>query len=278
MNQALTQFAAGPHISIKADPIFHVGTMPVTNSVLLGILGYGLVIWMLFATARAVKTGRQNIVTKAVLMIYEMLLGTVDQVVGNKKTARQIAPLAITLFFVIIINYWLGILPFVGPVTVHDGVPLFRGAVADMNTTFAWAIISMVVVQIYAIKTHGVFGNLGRYFRNPVKDPAGSFEGILEIIAEVSRLVALSLRLFGNVFAGEILLIMVGYLTAYLASAALLPFMIFELFIGAVQAYVFFMLTTVFIGLGMVGHGEHAETDADHNKKVVASTSLGSSA
>ena len=268
MNQPLTQFAAAsPHINIKADVLFHLGTIPVTNSMLLGLIGYALVIWALFSTARAAKTGRGNVVTKLVMMIYEMLLGTVEQVLGDKTLARRIAPLSISLFFIIIVNYWLGILPFVGPVTV-GGVPLFRGLVADMNVTFAMAIISMVVVQIYAIKTHGFFGNLGRYFRNPITDPAGAFEGILELIAEISRLLALSLRLFGNVFAGEVLIIMVGFMTQYLAGIALLPFMIFELFIGSIQAYVFFMLTTVFIGLGMVSHGEHSD-DTHADKQVV---------
>lgn len=270
MNSTLTQFAAtGPHINIKADVLFHIGPVPITNSMLLGLLGYALVLWAMGATVRAVKTGKKNILTSAVMMIYEMLLGTVEQVVGDKKVARQIAPLSITLFFVIIVNYWLGILPFVGPVTAN-GVPLFRGLVADMNTTFAMAIISMTMVQVYAVKTHGLLGNLGRYFRNPLKDPAGAFEGILELIAEFSRLFALSLRLFGNVFAGEVLLIMVGYMTAYLASFALLPFMIFELFIGSIQAYVFFMLTTVFIGLGMVSHGEHTDDDHRLHKKVAS--------
>ncbi len=270
MNQPLTQFAAaGPHINIKADVLFHVGPMPITNSMLLGILGYALVIWALFATARAAKTGNGTIVTKAVMMIYEMLLGTAEQVLGDKTVARRIAPLSISLFFVIIVNYWLGILPFVGPITA-GGVPLFRGLVADLNVTFAMAIISMFVVQVYAIKTHGLFGNLGRYFRNPIRDPAGAFEGLLELIAEISRLFALSLRLFGNVFAGEVLIIMVGYMTQYLAGIALLPFMMFELFIGSIQAYVFFMLTTVFIGLGMVSHGEHAADDHHESKKVMS--------
>jgi F-type H+-transporting ATPase subunit a len=268
--QALTQLAAaGPHINIKADVLFHIGPVPVTNSMLLGILGYTFVIWAMFATARAVVTGKSTVVTKTVLMIYEMLLGTVEQVLGDKKIARRIAPLSITLFFIIIVNYWLGILPFVGPITAN-GVPVFRGLVADLNVTFAMAIISMLVVQIYAIKTHGLFGNLGRYFRNPIRDPAGAFEGLLELIAEVSRLLALSLRLFGNVFAGEVLIIMVGYMTQYLAGIALLPFMIFELFIGSIQAYVFFMLTTVFIGLGMVSHGEHSDDDHQKEKRVAS--------
>lgn len=263
--------AAGPHIEIKAEEIFQLGGFSVTNSILLGVIGYALVIWTFYAAIRAVKTGKRGYVTGFILLVFEMLLSTVEQVVGDKKVARRVAPLSITLFFVIIINYWLGILPIVGPIT-SDGVPVFRGLLADMNVTFAMAIISMIVVQIYAARTHGVFGNIGRYLRNPFKDPAGAFEGILELVAEFSRLLALSLRLFGNVFAGEVLLIVVGYMTAYAASVALLPFMVFELFIGAVQAFVFFMLTTVFIALGMTAHADHSDEDhspADSRKLAV---------
>lgn len=269
MNPLVIVASAGPHIEIKAETLFSIGGFDVTNSMLLGIAGYALVIWLLFSTAKAVRTGKKTMLSSLIVMIFEMLYGTVEQVVGNRKLARRIAPLSITMFFLIIVNYWMGILPFVGPVT-WNGVPMFRGMVADMNTTFALAIISIVVAQIYAIKTHGFFGNLGRYFVNPFKDPIGTFVGILEIIAEFSRLVALSLRLFGNVFAGEVLMIVVGYMTAYLAGAALLPFMIFELFIGSIQAYVFFMLTTVFIALGLVSHAEHDDHSAAEVKLVEA--------
>lgn len=267
----MIQFIAstGPHIEIKAETLFHIGPVPVTNSLLLGILGYGIVIWLLFSTVRAIKSGKPTIISRLITMIFEMLYGTVEQVVGSRDIARRVAPLAITLFFVIIVNYWLGILPFVGPVT-YDGVPMFRGLVADMNVTFAFAIISMVMVQIYALKTHGFFGNIGRYLRNPIKDPAGAFEGILELIAEFSRLLALSLRLFGNVFAGEVLLVVVGYMTAYFAPVAVLPFMIFELFIGSIQAYVFFMLTVVFIALGMASHDAHESSDHSPAPKKMA--------
>src|SRR3990167_8916408 len=118
--------ATGPHIDIKAEAIFHIGPIAITNSILLGAIGYALVIWMLFATARAIKTDKRNYLTSGILWIFEMLLNTVEEVVGDKKIARRIAPLSITLFFLIIVNYWLGILPVVGPITA-DGVPVFRG-------------------------------------------------------------------------------------------------------------------------------------------------------
>lgn len=256
--------ATQPHIDIRAEVLFSLGPIHVTNSMLLGALGYAIVLAAFFYTVWALKKGKKNKFVSLMTWGYETLYRQVEGIIGDKQLARKIAPLPIALFFIIVTNYWIGILPFVGPVT-YNGAPLFRGLMADMNTTFALAIISMITVQIYAAKTHGFFGNIGRYLINPLKDPIGSFVGILEIIAELSRLVALSLRLFGNVFAGEVLIIMIGFMTSYAAGIALIPFMIFELFIGFIQSYVFFMLTTVFISLGLVSHGDH---DKDHSPEV----------
>ena len=263
----ITQFAnaAGPHVSLAAEQIFTVAGVSVTNALLLGILGYALLIGLLVRAAYVVKKAKKrSFMVKFIVWVYESLYATVEDVVGDKKIARTLAPLPITLFLFIITQYYMGILPFVGPITI-DGTPLFRGFAADLNTTFGLAILTLITGQIYAIKVHGFFGNIGRYLRNPLKDPAGAFEGILEIVADFSRTVALSLRLFGNVFAGEVLLVMVAFLTQYFAVAALPPFYIFELFIGAIQAYIFFMLTTVFISLGLIGHGSHEPHDPAHS-------------
>ncbi len=258
-----TQFAAeatSPHVSLAAEEIFSIGGISITNAAILGTLGYALLLGLLLRTVYVVKHNKKrSFMVKLLLWGYESLYTAVENVVGDKKIARTLAPLPITLFFFIITQYYLGILPFVGPITI-DGVPLFRGFAADLNTTFGLAIITLITGQIYAIKVHGAFGNIGRYLRNPFKDPAGAFEGILEIVAEFSRTVALSLRLFGNVFAGEVLLLMVAFLTQYFAIFALPPFYIFELFIGAIQAYIFFMLTTVFISLGLLKHDSHDDT------------------
>lgn len=256
-------FAAekSPHVSLPAEEVFSLFGFPISNALVFGIIGYGLVLWMLFFVAGRVKRDNKNRFVSLIQWVFELLYGTVEQVLGDKQLTRKVAPLVITMFFFILIQYWLGILPVTGPLT-WDGIPIFRSLAADLNTTFALAIITMFMVQFYAIKKHGFFGNLGRYFRNPFKDVVGAFEGILEILAEFSRFVGLSLRLFGNVFAGEILLMMIAFLTTYASPLVLPPFYIFELFIGAVQAYIFFMLTVVFISLGVAqhGHDEHDET------------------
>ena len=263
----ISYFAAGPHISIKAEQLFTIAGVPITNSQMLGLLGLIVLVWLLFHT-RAVALGKKkaNFATRLVSWTFNGLYSTVKQVIPDEVWARRVAPVAITIFFFVIAQYWMGILPIVGPITI-DGAPLFRPFVADLNMTFALAIVTIVTAQIYAFKYMGFKGNVGRYFYNPLKDPIMAFVGILELIAEFSRLLGLSFRLFGNVLAGEVLLIMIAFMTQYLSPIALQPFYFFELFIGGIQAYIFFMLTVVFISLGLSHHGDEAD-DKAHSPEV----------
>lgn len=252
--------SAGPHVSITPDTLFHLGPIPVTNSMLLGALGYLLVVAIFVAAVVLIKKGSRSRFMHAILWLFEGLFTTVEEVMGSREKAKKLAPLAITMFVVIIVNNWMGLLPFVGSVT-YNGLPLFRGLAADLNVTFALAIISMVTVQIWAIKSLGIWGNFKRY--------VSSVDGPLEFIAEFSRLTALSMRLFGNVFGGEVLLVVIGFLTQWAAPISLPLFMVLELFVGAVQAYVFFMLTVVFVSLGS-SHGDHAEHHSDETNSPTA--------
>jgi F-type H+-transporting ATPase subunit a len=258
--------AASPSVSIVAERIFNVGPVHVTNSMILGVLGTALTLCLLVYAALRIKSRRYNRLSVAVLWVYEYLMDTVEQVMGSRELARRVAPLAITLFFVLVVNNELDILPIVGPVT-WNGVPLFRGLAADLNFTAAIAVITMVMAQIYGIRTHGFFGNLGRYFGNPFTAPMHVFEGALELLAEFSRLIGLAMRLFGNIFGGEVLIVIMGFITVYASPLALPPFMLLELFVGLVQAYVFFMLTAVFVSLGTISHSE-ANPDPEDLMKV----------
>ena len=252
---------AGPHISVKADEIANIGGISITNSHMLGILGLVVLVWLMFRTKSAV-TGKKkhNFMTRLVQWTFDGLYNTVNQVIPDEKWARRVAPLVITIFFFVIAQYWLGLLPIVGPITVGEhGTPLFRGGVADLNMTFGLAIVTIVAAQVYAFKYLGFKGNMSRYFVSPLKDPIMTFVGILELVAEMSRLLGLSFRLFGNVLAGEVLLIMIAFLTQYVSPIALQPFYLFELFIGGIQAYIFFMLSTVFISLGLTHHEDGSE-------------------
>jgi F-type H+-transporting ATPase subunit a len=258
----LNILAEGPHISIAPDALFHIGPLVITNSQLLGGVGALLAVWALWYTARAANRGSRSRFMHLVLWAFESLYDTTVEVIGDKQIARKVVPLAITLVFFFVINNWLGLLPVVGSVT-YNGVPLLRGVAADLNTTFAIAVISIVTAQLWAMKRRGFFGNLGRYFVNPFKDPLHAFEGILEFVAEFTRTAALALRIFGNVFGGEVLLGVIAFLTGYAAVVALPIFYMLELFVGAVQGYVFFMLTIAFISLGLPGEEEaHGHDDS----------------
>lgn len=258
-----TLFAeGGVHISIGPEVLFHIGPLVITNSQLLGLAGSIIVFTLLFATARAAQRGSRGRFMHAILWAFESLYDTAVEVIGDKKIAKKVLPLAVTLVFFFVINNWLGLLPIVGPITYND-VPLLRGVAADLNTTFALAVISIVTAQLWAMKRRGFFGNLKRYFVNPFKDPLHAFEGVLEFVAEFTRTAALGLRMFGNVFGGEVLLVVIAFLTGYAAVVALPVFYILELFVGAVQGYVFFMLTIAFISLGLPSEEDaHGHADA----------------
>lgn len=254
-----------PHISLAAEEIFRLGSVSITNSVILGVIGIALTLALLFRAATELKSGKKSFVTKLIQWAFEGFYNQAQEIIGDKKLARKIFPLAITMFFTVLITYWLSVLPGVGTITVN-GIPLFRALPADLNFTFALAIITLVTTQIYAVQRHGAFGSIGRYVKNPFKDPVSAFEGLLEFIGEFSRTIALSFRLFGNAFAGEVLLILIAVLTSYAASVILPFFMLFEMFIGFIQAYVFFVLTLIFTSLAIATHGEHGptHTSTDH--------------
>jgi F-type H+-transporting ATPase subunit a len=252
------------HISIASGELFNIGGFSVTNAFATGVLGGLATLFVLFYVGTQVRRGKYNRFVGLVQWVFEGLLKSINDVIPDKKLARKVTPLAVTIFFLVLFNYWISVIPGFESLQWH-GVPVLRSLTADLNFTLALAIITMITVQAYAIKHHGVFKNGARYFRNPFKDPIGSFEGILEFIGEISRGTALALRLFGNAFAGEALLLVIAVLTSYFATIALPFFMAFELFIGFIQAYVFFMLTLIFTALAQESHDA-----SDHSPAVTS--------
>jgi F-type H+-transporting ATPase subunit a len=130
-------------------------------------------------------------------------------------------------------------------------VPLFRSANSDINLTLSLALISVLVTHYFSITTLGFGSYLARYLS---LNPIYLFVGILEIIAEFTKVISLSFRLFGNIFAGEALLVTISGILAFIAP---LPFMMLELLVGFVQATVFMMLTLVFMTILTEKHEAH---------------------
>jgi F-type H+-transporting ATPase subunit a len=248
--------ASGIQISVGSEELFRVAGFPVTNSLLTGLVSMIVLLGLFTYVVSMLKAGRYNRFVGLTQWAFEGMLGQINDIIPDKKIARMVTPLALTIFFYMMISYWMSVLPGLDSVT-YNHVPVLRSIAADLNFTFAVSIIVLLTVQFHALRTHGPIGNLGRYFRNPLKDPIGAFEGLLEFIGEFSRYAALAVRMFGNCFAGEILLVIIAVLTSYFSILALPLFMVFELFIGFVQAYVFFVLTVIFTGLAVESHGSH---------------------
>lgn len=223
---------------------------------------------------KAEQTGESSRFVAAVDGIIETVFKFVESVVGTEK-ARVFFPLFATFFFFILVNNWMGLLPGFGTVGIkveHHGepvlVPFFRSANADLSTTVALGLITMVAVQVFGFRFQGRH-YLRKYINftapahikgalRPVLMVANGFVGILELVSEVIKIFSFAFRLFGNIFAGEVLLMVVTFLAAFVA---VLPFMGLELFVGLIQALVFSMLSLIFYSMATEGHGgeEHHE-------------------
>ena len=240
-------------ISLKAQEIFSIGNFGVTNSFFLTLVVCAVLIGFSFLMRRKIKEipGKlQNIVEIAI----EGLLNLMDSTLGSKEKAERYFPLVATIFLFILVSNLFGLLPGVGSAWIEHGgkeVPLFRSPAADLNFTLAFAVISVIVTNILGMTATGVFSHLGKYFN--FKGPIEFFVGILEIVSEIAKIISLTFRLFGNVFAGEVLLTIICFLAPYFIP---LPFMFLEIFVGAIQAFIFAMITLVSLSLHTVEH-EH---------------------
>jgi F-type H+-transporting ATPase subunit a len=193
--------------------------------------------------------------TGAVEAVFEMLLHLIESVCGDRQKAKKFFPLLMTIFLFIIVNNWLGLLPGFGSILLKHGqesTPLLRAGTADLNTTLALASIAVLMIQYYGIKHLGIKSFSKRYFN--FANPVLFFVGLLELISEISKAISFSFRLFGNIFAGEVLLLVIAILAPFLAP---IPFFGLEIFVGFIQALVFTVLTLVFLTIATAEDSSH---------------------
>ncbi|TSC79934.1 MAG: F-type H+-transporting ATPase subunit a [Candidatus Peregrinibacteria bacterium Gr01-1014_25] len=249
---------------LASETIFHIGSFEVRNTLIMAWLACGVLILLALAarsTGYKLIPGRGQALVETVV---EGLYNFFDSIIQNPKRTRLLFPLVATFFFFIILSNWMGILPGVGSITVegmHEGhpeqLPIFRSMNADVNVTLAFSIVSVIVTQAVGIASVGILPYVRKYAVAPWHPPylIGTFVGILEFIGEFIRLLSFAFRLFGNIFAGEVLLMVVSQLAPFLIP---IPFFGLEVFVGFIQALVFAMLTVVFIQMASIPHGEHA--------------------
>ncbi|OGH42299.1 MAG: ATP synthase F0 subunit A [Candidatus Levybacteria bacterium RIFCSPLOWO2_02_FULL_36_8b] len=243
--------------SLVAEPVFFIGKFPVTNVLLDTALVDSLLITGMFVLKRKLSLipGMfQNMIEMTIGVFYDL-----TESVAQNRTAK-IFPFFMSFFLFILLINWSGLIPGVGSIGFFhhvDGkkelIPIVRSATSDLNTTLALALISAFATHILSLKTLGIKSYLGRYFS---LNPVNMYVGILEIISEITKIISLSFRLFGNVFAGEVVLLTVSTIFAFLFP---IPFLLLEIIVGFVQALVFSMLTMAFMAILTTPHHESEE-------------------
>ena len=255
-------------VTLFAEPVFNLGNFTVTNS----LINSWLVVIIVIALALAVKKKVKDVPGKlqgAAEVIVEGALNLADSVTGNRQVTLRIFPLVFAIFIFVLLNNWLGLLPGIGSIGFIESrsgellfVPWFRGATADLNTTLALAIMAVVGSNLFGFFIVGFWKHFNKYVnlkafaeipRKIMKDPSiiivnpiKAFVGIIEIIGEAAKVASLSFRLFGNIFAGEVLLSAMAVIFAY---GLPIPFMFLEVIIGIIQALIFAMLTLVYFSI-----------------------------
>jgi F-type H+-transporting ATPase subunit a len=247
----------GVNISIAAEPLFHIGSFVVTNALLIGaVVSVCLMLFLvrMMHRLREVPSKKQNLVE----IVFEGLLNLVESVTNDKKQARQFFPLVATIFLFVLFSNWAGLLPGVGTVGImgeHNGqhtiIPFLRSTSADLNFTLALSLITVFVVQFTGIAALGIRKYGSKFLVSPFQKPyvIGTLVGILELVSEIGKTISFTFRLFGNIFAGEVLLTVMLHLVPYFLP---LPFLMMEIFVGFIQAIVFAMLTLVFLKMATV--------------------------
>ena len=273
-----------PHPELPPEIVFHIFGFPITNSV----IGAWITVVFLVLFSWAI-TRRLKLIPNRLQSLFEYLLGWLHDFCGSvagEKHGRVFFPIVATLFLFVAFNAWLSLIPGFGSIEIdglrfHEGhwvpatVHLIRGANTDINMPLALAISSFFIVLFIGLKTLGpryleqylnlrqLFRGLGQMFRGKLKDgfmglflgAIEAFVGILELLSHLIRVLSLTFRLFGNMTAGEILLLVTAFLIPWLFA---LPFYGLELLVGFLQAMIFAGLTLIYLTMAVAGHGEES--------------------
>jgi F-type H+-transporting ATPase subunit a len=269
--------------TLYAEPIAHFGSFTVTNALFTS----WLVVIIILVISILVKISIKKI-PKGIQNLFEIVIegaeSICDQVTNSRVITNKAFPVVFAIFLFVLINNWMGLLPLGGfgliEMTEHGKafIPIIRSGTADVNGTLSLAVMSVIGANIFGIVTIGLWKTINKYvnlvalgsiFKKIVKDPSIILTapvmfaiGLIEVVGEISKIASLSFRLFGNVFAGEVLLASMGAILAYALPT---PFMILEVLVGIIQAFIFAILTLVYYTISSMDH-DHDESK-EHSKE-----------
>lgn len=239
----------GIHISLSAEKIGTFLGIPVTNTMLMGFVVFALLVTFAFFVRKKLTLIPGRIQT-LVEILFTGILDYMTETLEDAKLARKLFPLILTIFLFIFTANIIEFTPGIGSVgwtnSAGEFTPLLRSMNTDLNTTLALTVIVFIVIEVVGVATLGFF-QYGKKFVN-VSSVLGFLVGIIELFSEVARLVSYSFRLFGNIFAGEVMILVIQHFVPIILPV---PIMAFEVFVGFMQAAIFALLTLFFVKLAV---------------------------
>ncbi len=234
---------SGISIHLAPETLFHIAAFPITNTLVTAVLVSLMLTVLALVAGRSLRVkprGWQVVLEALVTYPYNLVRGTL----GDDRLAERVFPLVMSVFLFVLAVNWFGLLPFVASVGAREGstfVPYLYPGATDLNLTLALALICFVAIEVAGVATLGVARYAGKFitFASPLK----FMVGVIELISELVRLISFSFRLFGNIFAGKVLVLVIMFFVPYLLPV---PFLAFETFVGLVQAAIFALLTLFF--------------------------------
>jgi F-type H+-transporting ATPase subunit a len=270
-------FAKGPVVHIAPGTDFTIFGIHITNSIILGWIVSVAMVYFLIKITRQVTVLPKSGVIQYVEGIVTFIGDIVENAFQDKRIGIKYVPYFVTLFFIILVNNWSGLIPGVGDAFHIAGHPLLRPMTADLNSTLVMGIITMGLVYVASIKEVGGFRHYIRHFfiGSPL-NPLYLIIGIIEMFTDITRLFSLALRLFLNVAIGEIVISVFAYLGTLIFPASILspvtalPFTLLELGVGALQAYIFVILAVNYLAIAVNSAQDHDDLTEDEVPETIS--------
>ncbi len=253
--------ASLPDISLPSSPIFEIGALTVTNSMVAAFASMLIIIVFAFWVRRGATLfpTRSQMIAE---MLMEFMLEKMQVIFGSEKEARRFFPLIFTIFIFLMFANQFTLIPFVQSVVI-EGKPLFRTATSDYSLPIALGLLLVILSHLVAL-TRSPLRHISNFIKLDVFFKIRSFKdipqalmdfflGLLDIIGELAKLVSISTRLFGNMFAGEVVVGIVAGLMFATQFVVPIPFIALSILSGFVQAFVFALLGTIYIASAVQG-------------------------
>jgi|AntAceMinimDraft_18_1070375.scaffolds.fasta_scaffold01561_11 F-type H+-transporting ATPase subunit a len=263
-----------PIPELYSNVVFHIGRLPVTNSMTSTWLAIVLVFVFVFFLRKHLHIFSKSKIQTCFEVIIESVVGLLDQVTNNRERSEKLFSIIASIFLFFLLSNIITLIPGLTSININ-GVALFRTATTDFNTTLSLAVFVVFLSQLASIRSYGFFAHIGEYVQFKkvflgFKESIGQgflaiinfIMGLLDIIGEFAKIISLSLRLFGNMFAGEVLMVVIMSFLSFIAPSLLIAQ---TLLIGGLQAMVFSVLSAVYLNLAL---GENNDSESQVNSII----------